>query len=214
MTILTERCRNDIRKALNNYYFRVNQARKRLEQVRTEYGEEAESRERERIESQLKSARNQAEAEIDQAHREAVEFTTKWGQLDGAKLTEDAKLLEHGLVDPAQFNVLKEKYSNNATMLTALKKYGDQENEKLFQQAQKTGKTVENIFLVKDIPTANDRIENWNKLHQSAVNHLDRIDGSGQYADSWTQSIANAFDSEGRITIQTEIDSLGEGVDL
>ena len=209
MTILTERCRNNIRIALKGYKEKVDQAKSRLDQVKADFGDEAEARERERIEAGLKSAREQAESAIRQAHKEAVEFTMKWGQLDGANLTDDAKLLTAGLVDPEQFNRLKEKYSNNATMLTALKKYGDQENEKHLEKARNSGENVVmNTFITNDIATADDRIVNWNKLQKSAVDRLDMIDGSGQYHDEWHQAFAKAFDAE------SSLDTFGEGIDL
>ena len=177
--------------------------------MKTEYGEEAQKREQERLEAGLKSAREQAESVIRQAHQEAVEFTMKWGQLNGADLTDDAKLLTAGLVDPAEFDRLKEKYHNNATMLTALKKYGDQENAKELEQAHKNGESFVSVkYNVHDISTADDRIVNWNRLQKSAVDRLDMIDGSGQYRDSWNQAFAKAFDAE------SGIDSFGEGIDL
>lgn len=209
MTILTERCRNNIRVALKEYKNKVDQAKSRIDQVKADFGAEAEKRERERLESGLKSAREQAEAVIRQAHQEAVEFTMKWGQLNGADLTDDAKLLTAGLVDPAEFDRLKEKYHNNATMLTALKKYGDQENAKELEQAHKSGEFfVSEKYNVHDISTADDRIVNWNRLQKSAVDRLDMIDGSGQYRDSWNQAFAKAFNAE------SGIDEFGEGIDL
>ena len=104
MTIVTERCRNNIRTALKDYKSKVDQAKSRIDQVKRDFGDEAEARERERLEAGLKSAREQAETVIRDSHREAVENTMKWGQLDGSLLTDDAKLLTAGLVDPAEFD--------------------------------------------------------------------------------------------------------------
>lgn len=210
MTIVTERCRNNIRTALKDYKSKVDQAKSRIDQVKRDFGDEAEARERERLEAGLKSARQQAEAVIRDSHREAVENTMKWGQLDGSQLTDDVKLLEAGLVDPAEFDRLKGKYHNNATMLKALKKYGDQENGKIMEQAKANGETVftGGTYNVRDISTADDRIVNWNRFQKQAVDRLDMIDGSGAYRDSWNQAFAKAFDAE------SGIDSFGEGIDL
>lgn len=209
MTIVTERCRNNIRNALKTYKTTVDQAKTRLEQVKRDFGDEAEARERERLENQMKTAREKAESVIRASHREAVENTMKWGQLDGGNLTDDHKLLTAGLVDPAEFDRLKAKYHDNATMLKALKKYGEQENGKLAEKAHANGeRLVTDAFNVKDITTADDRIVNWNKFQKSAVDRLDMIDGSGQYRDSWNQAFAKAFDAE------SGIDSFGEEIDL
>ena len=209
MTIVTERCRNNIRSALKEYKSKVDQAKSRIDQVKQEFGDEAEARERERLEAGLKSAREKAEAVIRDSHREAVENTMKWGQLDGSKLTDDVKLLENGLVDPAEFDRLKGKYHDNATMLKALKKYGDQENAKALEEAHKNGESFASVkYNVHDISTADDRIVNWNKFQKSAVDRLDMIDGSGAYRDSWNQAFAKAFDAE------SGIDEFGEGIEL
>ena len=209
MTIVTERCRNNIRSALKEYKSKVDQANSRFDQVKRDFGDEAEKRERERLEPGLKSAREKAETIIRNSHREAVENTMKWGQLDGSQLTDDAKLLSAGLVNPEQFDRLKGKYHDNATMLTALKKYGDQENGKIAEKARANGGTViEGTFNVRDISTGDDRIMNWNKFQKSAIDRLDMIDGSGKYRDSWNQAFAKAFDAE------SGIDSFGEGIDL
>lgn len=209
MTIYTERCRNNIRNALKTYKTTIEQARIRLAKVKDDYGEEAESRERERIEKQMRTARNHAESVIHESHREAVENTRKWGQLNGANLTDDAKLLTAGLVDRNEFDRLKEKYQDNATMLTALKKYGEQENEKLIAKAHENGeKFVANVFNVQDIATADDRIKNWDKFEKSAINRLDMIDSTGQFADPYNQAFAKAFDAE------PNFDTFGEGIEL
>ena len=209
MTIVTERCRNNIRSALKEYKSKVDQANSRFDQVKRDFGDEAEKRERERLEPGLKSAREKAETVIRDSHREAVENTMKWGQLDGSLLTDDAKLLTAGLVDPAEFDRLKAKYHDNATMLTALKKYADQENGKISEKAKANGEhVVTGMYNVRDITTADDRIVNWNRFQKQAVDRLDMIDGSGAYRDSWNQAFAKAFDAE------SGIDSFGEGIDL
>lgn len=51
-----------------------------------------------------------------------------WGQLDGSKITDDAKLLDAGAVNAEQFKSLVRKYQGNATMLTLLGKYAEKQN--------------------------------------------------------------------------------------
>ena len=46
MTIVTERCRNNIRSALKEYKSKVDQANSRFDQVKRDFGDEAEKRER------------------------------------------------------------------------------------------------------------------------------------------------------------------------
>ena len=122
-------------------------------------------------------------------------------------MTDDAKLLDAGLVDPAEFDRLKSKYSVNSTMLAALKKYGDKQND-LARKAAENGKPGEivmtdNPFNVKDIPTPAERVQNWDKLNAKALDTLDAIDGVGKYRDPWTQAF-------GRGVYDQTVDTFGD----
>lgn len=194
-------CKIAIRNALKEYSVTREAATKRVEAIREQYGDEAAAREQERQNKNLASAREAAETIIRVNHRDAVEHTEKWGRLDGSQLTDDAKLLDAGLVDPAEFDRLKEKYSVNSTMLAALKKYGDKQNDlanKAAAEKADKGEIVMPVtpYNVKDIPTPAERVQNWDKLNAKAFDTLDAIDGKGKYSDPWTQAFGKGVYAE------------------
>ena len=200
-------CKVAIRNALKDYSVAKTDAATRVEAIRKQYGDEAAAREQETQNKRLAAARETAETIIRANHRAAVEHTEKWGRLDGSELTDDAKLLDAGLVDPAEFDRLKSKYSVNSTMLAALKKYGDKQND-LARKAAENGKPGEivmtdNPFNVKDIPTPAERVQNWDKLNAKALDTLDAIDGVGKYRDPWTQAF-------GRGVYDQTVDTFGD----
>ena len=208
MTIATERSRNQIRKTLVEYKNTVDLAHRRIEEIRSEYGEEAAENERTRQEEKIKTARRAAEAAIQTAHSDAVASVRRWGQLDGSQITDDVKLLNAGLVDRDEFIRLKEKYQDNATMLAALKKYGDEQNAKNAASSDGVDFLASNLFSVGDIQTVDDKVNTWNRFQKSAIDELDYIDGSGRYTDPYFSGFRQAFSGNDRL------ESFGEGVDL
>lgn len=166
---------------LSEYYRHMQNARDRKAKVEAEYGEEAGRREAESLARQLASIRAATVQALDQNYEKGVEQTKAWGTLNGAHLTDDAKLLSAGLVDPEQFEELKAKYADNFTMLSALRKYGEQRNAEALQRdgAASPGSG----FLVGDIPTVKGRLEAWEKLRRGADQVMSMIEGSGQYGE-------------------------------
>ena len=190
-------CKMAIRNALKEYSTTKDAATKRVETIREQYGDEAAARERETQNKRLASARENAESVIRANYRAAVEHTEKWGRLDGSQLTDDVKLLDAGLVDPEEFDRMKAKYSVNNTMLAALKKYGDKQNDLARKAAADSGKIpLGDVYNVKDIPTTAERVQNWDKLNNKALDTLDAIDGKGRYSDPWAQAFGKGIYTE------------------
>lgn len=185
-----------IRKALQTYNGQRQQAEARIKQIKDLYGPEAAQHEQERQDKTLKQARTTAEETIRTAHRDGRSGAAAWGVLDGSKLTDDARLLDAGLVDAEAFKDMKTRYKDNFTMLSALRNYGEKQNAAAAEEARKSGdifggKMLE-PFETRDIPTANSKVERWDKLQASALDTLDAIDGVGRYSDDWNKSFGRA----------------------
>ena len=186
-----------IRNALKEYSKAKELSKKRVDMIREQYGDEAAAREQEVQDKRLADARDTASTIIEANHRNAVKHTEEWGRLDGSQLTDDLKLLDARLVDPGEFERMKNKYSVNNTMLAALKKYGDRENDLARKAAADNGELpLAERFNTKDILTASERIANWDKLKTKAMDTLDAIDGTGKYGDAWSQSFGKALYAE------------------
>lgn len=186
-----------IRNALKEYSKAKESSKKRVDMIREQYGDEAAAREQEVQDKRLADARDTASTIIEANHRNAVKHTEEWGRLDGSQLTDDLKLLDARLVDPEEFERMKNKYSVNNTMLAALKKYGDRENDLARKAAADNGELpLAERFNTKDILTASERIANWDKLKTKAMDTLDAIDGTGKYSDAWSQAFGKGLYAE------------------
>lgn len=196
---------DDMKRALQTYRDTKQKIDDSIKQVIDLYGEEAGNHERERQEKRIAEARATAESAIREAYSEGVYLAEQWGKLDGARLTDDVKLLDAGLVDVDAFETLKTRHRDNATMLLALKKYGERMNAAATQERAKTGDLpLAAPYNVRDITTGADKVENWNRAKKQALDVLDMIDGKGAYSDPWTQALGNALGDE-------TIEHFGEG---
>lgn len=198
---------DDMRAALAGYRDVLKKADYHVQQIREYHGEEAAEREKERSAKQLEAAKTKAEAAIREAYSEGVYLAQKWANPDGSQLTDDMKLFDAGLVTPEVFDTLKRRYSNNATMLSALKAKGEKLNAdaaKADREAGGVGVMVE-PYNVRDIATGADKVKNWERAKASALEALDMIDGSGKYSDDWGRTFGRAMSDE-------MIEHFGEGI--
>ena len=188
----------DMRTALKTYKNAKQGMDKRLEDIQARYGDEALKREHERLISGLKTAKETAKNTIENAYLAGMVAVDEWAKLDGGKLTDDAKLLDAGLVDPENFDRLVDRYQDNATMLYALRYYGMRQNAAAMDQGSDQRYNVDRIV------TASGRKDNWNKAKKTALDLLDAVDGTGRYEDSWNKAIGEAMSDQA-------IDSFGTG---
>jgi hypothetical protein len=198
---------NDMRAAMAEYKDVLNKATAHIEQIRQYHGEEAARREQERAVKQQEAAKAKAAAAIREAYSEGVYLATEWGKPDGSRLTDDMKLFDAGLVTPEVFDTLKQRYSNNATMLSALKVRGEKLNAeaaKADREAGGLGVMVE-PYKVRDIVTPAEKLKNWEKAKAGALEALDMLDGSGKYAGGWGRAVGNAMGDQ-------MIEHFGEGI--
>lgn len=199
---------DDMKRALVTYRDAKQKAEQRLQEVRDYYGDEAAQREQERQEKQLKSARATAEAAIREAYSEGHYLAEQWAKPDGSRLTDDMKLFEAGLVTPEVFEQLKGRYSDNSTMLSALKAQGEKLNAAAAQADRDGGGLgMAEPYNVRDIVTGADKLKGWETARKQAFDTLDMIDGKGAYSDPWTQAIGKHLGAE-------TIDHFGEGSGL
>lgn len=199
---------DDMKQALVTYRDAKQKAEQRLQEVKEYYGDEAAQREQERQEKQLKSARATAEAAIREAYSEGHYLAEQWAKPDGSQLTDDMKLFEAGLVTPEVFEQLKGRYSDNSTMLSALKAQGEKLNAAAAQADRESGGIgMAAPYNTRDIQTGADKVKGWETMRKKALDTLDMIDGKGAYSDPWTQAIGKHLGAE-------TIEHFGEGSGL
>lgn len=199
---------DDMKRALVTYRDAKQKADQRLQEVKEYYGDEAAQREQERQEKQLKSARATAEAAIREAYSEGHYLAEQWAKPDGSRLTDDMKLFDAGLVTPEVFEQLKGRYSDNSTMLSALKAQGEKLNAAAAQADRESGGLgMAMPYNTRDIQTGADKLKGWDSMKKKALDTLDMIDGKGAYSDPWTQALGKHLGAE-------TIEHFGEGSGL
>lgn len=118
-----------MKNALTNYQETVKAGLAKMEENNRLYKPEEAEKANAAIMAKLNDERQRVKDQIAEAQEAGQREVNAWGKLDGTQITDDAKLLEHGAVDPDQFAGLVQKYQNNATMLKLLSDYADKENE-------------------------------------------------------------------------------------
>lgn len=182
--------------AISNYHGKAKAAEAEIERAYSLYQREPAEREEQRIRDRLAKDRKTAEAEIDAACCDALDAVRAWGTLDGARMTDDVKLLDVG-VTPQQFDALVDKYQDNYTMLNALHRYADNANREATRDAHGFPTTYYNTG---KIPTPEAKSAAWEKVYNGALSMLSSLDRDG---DAFTRSLA-----------ETGIDKWGENIDI
>ena len=167
--------------SLRNYHNINQQIEKTIEQVRSQYGDEAAGLESKRQSARRHDARQTAEAEIEKAYAAGKTEAETWG-LKGSQITDDIKLLEAGLVDNVAFENLKERYKDNPTMLIALKKYGIRKNDEILQSGADLLAANAKRFVTEDIIDRDSMLKTAGIMLKRARTTLDMIDGTGDYS--------------------------------
>ena len=198
----------EMRNALQGYRDTKKKAEQRVNEIKELYGDEAAAKESERLDKQIKSARSAAERTINQAYDNGVYLAKEWSRPDGSKLTDDMKLFDAGLVTPEVYEELKNRYSSNSTMLSAIKAQGEKLNAAAAKaDREKGGLGMTEPYNVRDIRTGDDRIKAWESIKKQAYNTLDMLDGTGAYSDTWGAIL-------GKHLGDATIDTFGESYDL
>lgn len=169
----------NMKKALIGYKDLRDKANAQIKFITDTYGKEAGEAETRIQNKKLESARAAAVDTITKAGGAGYKEAEAWGRMDGNKLTDDVRLLDNDLVDTAEFDRLKDKYKDNATMLAMLKRYGDRQNNSSVEKA--------GSFETRDILTGEEKMKKWERYQAHALDLLDAIDGTGKYSnpDDW-----------------------------
>lgn len=190
--------------AILDYLGKAQRTEAKINEGRNIYLPESMEREEKRLRGELMKARKETEAKLDSIYQEASAGARSWGTLDGAKLTDDAYLLNGQGVTPEQFDALVKRYQDNYTMLDQLKKYGEKQNAEAVKKAHEAGNhdiIFTGPYKVHDIPEPDSKMQEWDDMRKRATYFLNVADGTGFNSDFEkgfaTSTAQKAFDAWG-----------------
>ena len=138
---------------------------------------------------------------VKQIIQEALESGQKeaeaWGQLDPAKITDDAKLLDAGMVTPEQFKSLVQKYQGNSTMQQLLASYAEKNSGPAFNWGFGGKKDNRQYFDTHGIMTAEKKAAEFDRQAGNAFYIADRIGKPGQGFGSSPELLKQSIDNFG-----------------
>lgn len=120
-----------------------------------------------------------------------------WGQIDPAKITDDAKLLDAGLVTPEQFKGLVQKYQGNATMQQLLAKFAEKNSGPAFNWGFDGKKDTRPYYDTHGIMTAEKKAAEFDRQAGNAFYIADRIGKTGQRWGSSPEMLQRSIENFG-----------------
>lgn len=182
--------------AVKKYFAEAEIAQQKMKRNSEIYTAEFAEPENEKVKQQLRIARQAAENAIAEAREAGRAEALRWGELDGSKLTDDAKLLQFD-ISPEQFADLVARHKNNGTMASLLKQYGDRMNDKQ-KEKNDFGKMPEKFYSTAGIPTVEQKQDAYDRFAMGAKTMLAQIDSPGTFGGGTdSQMLKMAVDSFG-----------------
>jgi len=196
--------------ALETYLKAAKDTISTIERMKKEILPEIVAERSEKLYQELNGIRYKAKEQIRAAGAEGRESADKWGTLNGADLTDDAKILQTGLLlTQKDFDDLCIRYKNNGSMSRLLAQYADKQirtvlpsdperiTETLADQA-----ALNHVLKTDKLMTIEKKKDQWNRLESSAQTILAAIDGSG---------IGKGIDD---YAVIFSVENFGEGVEV
>ncbi len=158
-----------------------------VEKMRKELLPEVVAERSEKLYQELSGVRYHAKEQIRSAAAAGRSSAETWGTLNGSDLTDDAKLLQTGLIlTQKDFDDLCIRYRNNGSMSRLLAQYAEKQNSSVIpSDPEKVTETfsdqaaLSHVLLTDNLMTIEKKKERWDRLESSAQTILAAIDGSG-----------------------------------
>ena len=176
-----------MKSALETYLNAATDTIKTIEKMRKEVLPEIVSERADKLYKELSGIRYKCKEQIRAAGAEGRESVDKWGTLNGSDLTDDAKILQTGLIlTQKDFDDLCIRYKNNGSMSRLLAQYAEQQNQKVIPADPNMAldkftnpSAMQTLLLTDNLMTIEKKKDIWNRLESSAQTILAAIDGSG-----------------------------------
>ena len=185
--------KDKIKNVLENYRKQAQATQSKIEEAKRIYQGDVAEREISRLKGNLEKEKATAASVIKEITAAGRAEAKAWGEMDGEKITADAKLLENNLLIPEQFPIFVEKYKDNGTMSQLLYNYGEKQNA----ERRAENPLAPPAFNTALIASAETLVNNVDHIENSAMSILDMVDGGflgGANSEMVAAAIENFID--------------------
>lgn len=169
-----------MKNALANFEKDATAWAKKIDENNRLYKPEEAKKANDAILAKMEDSRRAVKQIIQEALESGQHDAEAWGQLDPAKITDDAKLLDAGMVTPEQFKGLVQKYQGNATMQQLLAKYAEKNSGPMFNWGYDRKKDTRPYYDTHGIMTAEKKAAEFDRQAGNAFYIADRIGKQGR----------------------------------
>lgn len=188
-----------MKNALANFEKDATAWAKKIEENNRLYRPEEAEKANAAILAKMEESRRNVRQIIQEAQESGQHDAEAWGQLDPAKITDDAKLLDAGMVNPEQFKGLVQKYQSNATMQQLLAKYAEKNSGPAFNWGFDGKKDTRPYYDTHGIMTAEKKAAEFDRHAGNALYIAERIGKQGHdlgYSPAALQRAIENFGSD------------------
>jgi hypothetical protein len=182
-----------MKNALTNYEKDARAWAQKMEENARLYKPEEAAKANDAILSKMEDSRAAVKQIIQEAMEAGQKDAEAWGRIDPARITDDAKLLDAGLVNPEQFKGLVQKYQDNATMLQLLDTFAKKNSGPAFNWGFDGKKDNRPYFDTTGIVTAKQKAGEYERFAAIACSLADSVGKSpreiGYSQDAVSRSI-------------------------
>ena len=169
-----------MKNALANFEKDATAWAKKIDENNRLYKPEEAKKANDAILAKMEDSRRAVRQIIQEALESGQHDAEAWGQIDPAKITDDAKLLDAGLVTPEQFKGLVQKYQGNATMQQLLAKFAEKNSGPAFNWGFDGKKDTRPYYDTHGIMTAKKKAAEFDRQAGNAFYIADRIGKQGR----------------------------------
>lgn len=169
-----------MKNALANFEKDATAWAKKIDENNRLYKPEEAKKANDAILAKMEDSRRAVKQIIQEALESGQHDAEAWGQLDPAKITDDAKLLDAGMVTPEQFKGLVQKYQGNATMQQLLAKFAEKNSGPAFNWGFDGKKDTRPYYDTHGIMTAEKKAAEFDRHAGNAFYIADRIGKQGR----------------------------------
>ncbi len=185
--------------AIDTYIAERDKANQQIERAKQIYAPAFAKPEIDRYEAKKAEVREASRTAIEAAYTEAIAGLDKWDDLRGEDVTDDVKLLDTVKITSDEFDMLVDRYKDNATMSRILFQWGEEQNQKSSVNIP-GGDPV--YYMTGQVHTAENKRKAWDRIRDFALSTIKIDRDSNPYMEGWLLEAGKDFGEPNAMTYQ------------